>query len=95
MLEAVASGAAGSWSLSNLGPRHHPRRLRAGFYVEHFLKDIAIAMEEAGRMNLDLPGLALASGCTRNSAARATPVGHAGADPGVGEDERSGVEGEG
>jgi 3-hydroxyisobutyrate dehydrogenase len=60
VLEAVSSGAAGSWSLSNLGPRMIRGDFAPGFYVEHFLKDIAIAMEEAGRMKLELPGLALA-----------------------------------
>jgi 3-hydroxyisobutyrate dehydrogenase len=60
VLESVASGAAGSWSLSNLAPRMIRGDFAPGFYVEHFLKDMAIALEEARRMNLALPGLALA-----------------------------------
>lgn len=60
VLESVASGAAGSWSLSNYGPRMMANNFDPGFFVEHFLKDMAIALEEARRMHLSLPGLALA-----------------------------------
>lgn len=59
VLESVATGAAGSWSLSNLGPRVIANNFAPGFFVEHFLKDMGIALEEAKRMNLALPGLAL------------------------------------
>jgi 3-hydroxyisobutyrate dehydrogenase len=59
LLEAISGGAAGSWSLSNLAPRMVRRDFDPGFYVEHFIKDMAIALEEAARMNLCLPGLAL------------------------------------
>lgn len=61
VLASVASGAAGSWSLSNLGPRIIANQLDPGFYVEHFIKDMGIALEEARRMKLALPGLALAN----------------------------------
>lgn len=60
VIEAVGSGAAGSWSINNLGPRIAHRDFAPGFYVEHFLKDMGIALGEARRMNLALPGLALA-----------------------------------
>jgi 3-hydroxyisobutyrate dehydrogenase len=60
VLESVASGAAGSWSLNNLGPRMIAGNFEPGFFVEHFLKDLAIALAESRRMNLALPGLALA-----------------------------------
>ena len=60
VLESVASGAAGSWSLSNLGPRMIRNDFVPGFFVEHFLKDMAIVLEESRRMNLSLPGMALA-----------------------------------
>ncbi len=60
VLEAVAGGAAGSWSLSNYAPRILRGDYAPGFMVEHFLKDMEIALEEARRMNLALPGLALA-----------------------------------
>jgi 3-hydroxyisobutyrate dehydrogenase len=60
VLESVASGAAGSWSLSNLGPRILANDFAPGFFVENFVKDMGIALNEAERMGLALPGLALA-----------------------------------
>ena len=60
MLQSVSPGAAGSWSLSNLGPRIIANNFDPGFYVEHFIKDMGIALAEAKRMGLSLPGLALA-----------------------------------
>jgi 3-hydroxyisobutyrate dehydrogenase len=61
VLKSVATGAAGSWSLSNLGPRIMDNNFDPGFFVEHFIKDMGIALAEAGRMGLFLPGLALAN----------------------------------
>jgi 3-hydroxyisobutyrate dehydrogenase len=60
VLQSVGGGAAASWSLNNLGPRIIDRNFEPGFFVEHFLKDMRIALDEAERMNLALPGLALA-----------------------------------
>lgn len=60
VIEAVGSGAAGSWSINNLGPRIARRDFAPGFYVEHFIKDMGIALAEARRMSLSLPGLAMA-----------------------------------
>ena len=60
VMESVASGAAGSWSLSNLGTRMIANNFDPGFFVEHFIKDMGIALAEAHRMDLALPGLALA-----------------------------------
>ena len=60
VLQSVGSGAAGSWSLNNLGPRMIAGNFEPGFFVEHFLKDMGIALSEARRMHLALPGLALA-----------------------------------
>lgn len=60
MLKSVASGAAGSWSLSNLGPRIVQGDYEPGFYVKHFVKDLNIALQEAETMQLNLPGLKLA-----------------------------------
>jgi 3-hydroxyisobutyrate dehydrogenase len=61
VLQSVGGGAAASWSLNNLGPRIMDRNFEPGFFVEHFLKDMGIALDEAKRMNLALPGLALAN----------------------------------
>ena len=60
VLTAVGSGAAGSWSVNNLAPRMLARNFDPGFFVDHFIKDMGIALDEARRMNLSLPGLALA-----------------------------------
>jgi 3-hydroxyisobutyrate dehydrogenase len=60
VMQSVCSGAAGSWSLSNLGPRIINNDFDPGFFVEHFVKDMGIALDEAKRLELCLPGLALA-----------------------------------
>ena len=59
MLSSIKSGAAGCWTLENLAPRIVARNFAPGFIVEHFIKDMGIALEEAQRMPLSLPGLAL------------------------------------
>ena len=59
MLSSIKSGAAGCWTLENLAPRVLKRNFDPGFLVEHFIKDMGIALAEARRMNLALPGLAL------------------------------------
>jgi len=59
-IQAVEGGAAGSWSLSNYGPRMIQREFDPGFLVDHFVKDMGIALAEAKRLELSLPGLALA-----------------------------------
>jgi len=60
VLRSVAGGGAASWSLSTYGLRMLSGDLDPGFLVEHFVKDMGIALAEARRMNLSLPGLALA-----------------------------------
>jgi 3-hydroxyisobutyrate dehydrogenase len=60
VLQSVSSGAAGSWSLSNLAPRILKKDYQPGFLVDHFVKDMGIVLEEAKAMRLALPGLALA-----------------------------------
>jgi len=60
VMQSVTPGAAGSWSLANLGPRIIANNFDPGFFVEHFIKDMGIALTEARRMGLALPGLALA-----------------------------------
>ena len=60
VFKSVSVGAAGSKALEVLGPRMMARNFEPGFYVEHFIKDMGIALAEAEKMNLCLPGLALA-----------------------------------
>lgn len=59
MLSSISGGAAACWSLDNLAPRVLKRNFDPGFFVEHFIKDMSIALDEAKKMNLSLPGLAL------------------------------------
>ncbi len=62
MLESIRGGAAACWTLDNLAPRILQRNFDPGFFVEHFVKDMGIALDEAKRMNLTLPGLTLVHG---------------------------------
>ncbi len=59
VLQAISSGAAGSWSLANLAPRICQQDFEPGFIVAHFVKDMRIALDQADKMNLCLPGLSL------------------------------------
>jgi 3-hydroxyisobutyrate dehydrogenase len=59
MLSSISGGAAACWSLDNLAPRILRRDFEPGFFVDHFIKDLGIALEEARRMEISLPGLAL------------------------------------
>jgi len=59
MLQSIRSGAAGCWTLENLAPRVLKGNFDPGFIVEHFIKDMGIALSEAQRMRLAMPGLAL------------------------------------
>jgi 3-hydroxyisobutyrate dehydrogenase len=60
VLASIGQGAAGSWSLNNLGPRMLKGDFAPGFYVKHFIKDMTIAEESATDLGLDTPGLTLA-----------------------------------
>ena len=60
VLRSTTSGAAGSWALANLGPRIVAGDLAPGFYVDHLVKDLGLALAEAERARVALPGLALA-----------------------------------
>jgi 3-hydroxyisobutyrate dehydrogenase len=59
MLRSISGGAAGCWTLDNLAPRILKRNFDPGFMVDHFVKDMGIALDEARRMHLPMPGLAL------------------------------------
>lgn len=60
VLDSIATGAAGSWSLTNLAPRMIRGDFAPGFYIKHFIKDMGIAIESAEEAGLNLPGLTLA-----------------------------------
>lgn len=60
VLKSIESGAAGSWQLSNLGPKMIDKDFEPGFYIKHFIKDLDIALDEARQMNLNTPTVKLA-----------------------------------
>ena len=57
VLGSISGGAAGSWAMTNLGPRALAGNFEPGFYVKHIRKDIGIAVASAEEMGLALPGL--------------------------------------
>lgn len=59
VIDVIGKGAAASWSINNLGRRIVAKDFDPGFFIKHFVKDMGIALTEAKRMNLSLPGLAL------------------------------------
>jgi 3-hydroxyisobutyrate dehydrogenase len=60
VIQIIGKGAAGSWSINNLGPRIVRGDYDPGFMVDHFIKDLGIALDEAASLGLSLPGLELA-----------------------------------
>ena len=59
VINIIGKGAASCWSINNLGPRIVRGDYEPGFFVEHFIKDMGIALQEAAAGGLSLPGLAL------------------------------------
>ena len=59
VIGVIGTGAASSFLINNLGPRIAQGNYDPGFYIEHFVKDMGIALAEAERMNLAMPGLSL------------------------------------
>ncbi len=59
VIDVIGQGAARSWTINNLGRRIAQKKFDPGFFIKHFVKDMGIALAEARRMNLSLPGLAL------------------------------------
>ena len=57
VLATISTGAAGSWQMSNNGPKMLTGDFKPGFFLKHFVKDMSIAAEESGRMDMDLPVL--------------------------------------
>ncbi len=60
VIDVIGKGAASSWAINNMGRRIAKKDYDPGFFIKHFVKDMGIALAEARRMNLTLPGLALA-----------------------------------
>ncbi|MEG0159660.1 MAG: NAD(P)-dependent oxidoreductase [Carnobacterium sp.] len=60
VLDTVGGGSAQNWSLTNYAPRILREDFTAGFFVKHFVKDLKIALAEAEKMDIQLPGTSLA-----------------------------------
>ena len=60
VLKSISSGAAGSWSLTNLAPRILRDDYEPGFFVRHFIKDMQIAIDSSEAMGIPIPGLKVA-----------------------------------
>ncbi|MPN17584.1 2-hydroxy-3-oxopropionate reductase [bioreactor metagenome] len=59
MLNAISAGAAGSWQMTNNGPKMINHDTTPGFFIKHFVKDMNIALDCATKNNLELPVLKL------------------------------------
>jgi len=59
VIDVIGKGAASSWSINNLGRRISKGDYNPGFFIKYFVKDMGIALQEARKMKLALPGLAL------------------------------------
>jgi len=66
LLQSIRGGSAACWTLDNLAPRILKNNFDPGFFVDHFVKDMGIALEEARHMELKLPGLELAHSLYRH-----------------------------
>ena len=62
MLQSIRGGAAACWALDKLAPRILEHNFDPGFFVDHFVKDMGLALEECRRLHLTLPGLTLVHG---------------------------------
>lgn len=59
VIDLIGNGAGSSWLINNLGPKIIRSDYAPGFFVEHFIKDMGIALDEAAACDLSLPGLSL------------------------------------
>ena len=59
MLAAISAGAAGSWQLSNLGPKIAERDFAPGFMIRLMQKDLRLALEAAADVLQPLPNTSL------------------------------------
>ena len=60
VIDLIGQGAAGCWSINNLGRRIAKEDFAPGFFIKHFVKDMGIALQDASAMGIELPGLAMA-----------------------------------
>ena len=60
VLDAISGGAAGSWQMTNLGPRILKGDFEPGFMVRLQQKDLKLVLEAANDVKLALPGTSIA-----------------------------------
>jgi len=70
LLQCIGAGAAGGFQLNVMGARMAKGDFAPGFYIEHFLKDLGIALASAEKMGLNLPGVMLAQKLYNDMAAK-------------------------
>lgn len=58
-IAAIAGGAAGSWQLSNLGPKMIKNDNRPGFMIDLIQKDLRLLMQSAAQSNTSIPAASL------------------------------------
>ena len=58
-LATIGTGAAGSWQMSNNGPKMAAGDDAPGFFIKHFVKDMNLALDEARARGQELPALEL------------------------------------
>jgi 3-hydroxyisobutyrate dehydrogenase len=69
VIEAIGAGAAGSWQLTNLGPKIVAKDYAPGFFIKLIRKDLRLVTETAREANVALPGLALMTSMFNSAAA--------------------------
>ncbi|SJZ48779.1 3-hydroxyisobutyrate dehydrogenase [Pilibacter termitis] len=60
VIKTLSGGGAYTWSMNNYAPRILREDYSPGFFVKHFIKDLGIALNEAEKMEIDLPATTLA-----------------------------------
>ena len=55
VLDAIGTGAAGSWQMNNMAPRMLEADFEPGFYIRHFIKDLKLALEGAEDADISIP----------------------------------------
>ncbi|MFO7729054.1 MAG: NAD(P)-dependent oxidoreductase [Desulfonatronovibrio sp.] len=69
VMQSITRGAAGCWALENLVPRILKDDCSPGFMIDHFIKDMGIALKESQRMGIILPGLSLVESIYKKASA--------------------------
>ncbi|SCM70359.1 NAD(P)-dependent oxidoreductase [Desulfovibrio sp. 86] len=69
-MELVIPGSGGSNAMNTLGRRILKSDFAPGFFINHFIKDLGLCLDECRRMQIVLPGIGLAEQLYRSMQAR-------------------------